>query len=68
MQPPLELLGGTGSQAARRPCCMFSINPDAPSTAEIDNMQWAVRMVRKGAVPNDRVLNALTLAAFRAHL
>jgi DNA polymerase (family 10) len=37
--------------------CMLSINPDAHSTEEIDNIQWGVLMARKGAVPKDRVLN-----------
>ena len=31
--------------------CMFSIDPDAHSTDEIDNVQWGVLMARKGAVP-----------------
>jgi DNA polymerase (family 10) len=48
--------------------CMFSIDPDAHSTEEIDNLQWGVLMARKGAVPKDRVLNALTLPQFSAHL
>ena len=47
---------------------MFSINPDAHSTDEIDNVQWGVLMARKGAVPKDRVLNALSLSEFEAHL
>ena len=48
--------------------CLFSINPDAHSTDEIDNLQWGVLMARKGAVPKDRVLNALSLSEFEAHL
>jgi DNA polymerase (family 10) len=48
--------------------CLFSINPDAHSTEEIDNIRWGVLMARKGAVPKDRVLNALGLDAFRRHL
>jgi DNA polymerase (family 10) len=48
--------------------CMFSINPDAHSTDEIDNIEWGVMMARKGAVPKGRVLNALSLSAFEAHL
>jgi len=48
--------------------CLFSINPDAHSTEEIDNIQWGVLMARKGMVPKDRVLNALSLPAFEAHL
>jgi DNA polymerase (family X) len=48
--------------------CMFSINPDAHSTGEIDNIQWGVLMARKGAVSKERVLNALGLAEFGAFL
>jgi DNA polymerase (family X) len=48
--------------------CLFSINPDAHSTEEIDNIKWGVLMARKGGVPKERVLNALSLAQFRAHL
>jgi DNA polymerase (family 10) len=39
--------------------CMFSINPDAHSTAEIDLTRWGVGIARKGGIPKDRVLNAL---------
>lgn len=48
--------------------CLFSIDPDAHSTEEIDNLQWGVLMARKGGVPKERVLNALDLQQFRAHL
>jgi DNA polymerase (family X) len=48
--------------------CMFSINPDAHSTKEIDNIKWGVLMARKGAVPKERILNALGPAEFRVHL
>jgi DNA polymerase (family 10) len=48
--------------------CLFAIDPDAHSTEEIDNLQWGVLMARKGGVPKERVLNALTLAKFKAHL
>jgi DNA polymerase (family X) len=48
--------------------CLLSINPDAHSMNEIDNMKWGVLMARKGAVPKDRVLNALTAPQFAAHL
>ncbi len=48
--------------------CLFSINPDAHSTKEIDNIQWGVLMARKGAVPKERVLNALGCAEFGSHL
>jgi DNA polymerase (family 10) len=48
--------------------CLFSINTDAHSTEEIDNVRWGVLMARKGAVPRERVLNALSLTEFGAFL
>jgi DNA polymerase (family 10) len=48
--------------------CMVSINPDAHSTQEYENVDWGVSMARKGAVPRERVLNACTCAQFAAHL
>jgi DNA polymerase (family X) len=48
--------------------CTFAIDPDAHSTGEIDNLQWGVLMARKGGVPKERVLNALSLVQFRTHL
>ena len=40
--------------------CMMSINPDAHSIPELDHMHWGVEMARKGGVPADRVLNAMS--------
>ena len=48
--------------------CMFSINPDAHSTEEIDNIRWGILMARKGAVPKERVLNTLGRGDFDAYL
>ena len=48
--------------------CIFSINPDAHSIRELDHMHWGVEMARKGGVPPDRVLNAMTLAKLLRHL
>jgi DNA polymerase (family 10) len=48
--------------------CLFSVNPDAHSTDEIDNVGWGVLMARKGGVPKDRVLNTLSLNQFAVHL
>jgi DNA polymerase (family X) len=48
--------------------CMFSINPDAHSTAEIDLVKWGVTMARKGGVPPERVINTFDLLSFRAYL
>ena len=32
--------------------CMFSINPDAHSTSEIEHVRWGVSLARKGALPD----------------
>jgi DNA polymerase (family 10) len=48
-------------QAALEFGCMMSINPDAHSIPELDHMHWGVEIARKGGVPADRVLNAMTL-------
>jgi DNA polymerase (family X) len=48
--------------------CMMSINPDAHSTAELDLTRWGLEMARKGRVPAERVLNALTLPRLLQHL
>ena len=44
--------------------CVFSINPDAHSIAELDLMRWGLAMARKGGLGADRVLNALDLRGF----
>jgi DNA polymerase (family X) len=44
--------------------CIFSINPDAHSIAELDLMRWGVAMARKGGVSADRVVNAFDLRGF----
>ena len=64
----LTWTGGGLRERALELGCLFSINPDAHSTGEIDNVRWGVLMARKGAVPKDRVLNALGLAEFGAYL
>ncbi|KYG98516.1 DNA polymerase/3'-5' exonuclease PolX [Bradyrhizobium sp. DOA1] len=48
--------------------CMLSINPDAHSIPELDHMHWGVEMARKGGVPADRVLNAMTLPEITRYL
>jgi DNA polymerase (family 10) len=55
-------------QAALEFGCMMSINPDAHSIRELGHMHWGVEMARKGGVPADRVLNAMTLAEIARHL
>ena len=48
--------------------CLLSINPDAHSIRELDLMRWGVALARKGGVPKERVLNAMSLAQLRQHL
>src|SRR4051795_5093935 len=55
-------------QAALEFGCMMSINPDAHSIRELDNMHWGVEMARKGGVPAARVLNAMTFAQITQYL
>lgn len=55
-------------QAALDFGCMLSINPDAHSIPELDHMHWGVEMARKGGVPADRVLNAMTIAEITRYL
>jgi DNA polymerase (family 10) len=47
---------------------MFSINPDAHSTSEIDLIKWGVLMARKGGVPKERILNYLSAKQFAQFL
>ncbi|MCK1758066.1 DNA polymerase/3'-5' exonuclease PolX [Bradyrhizobium sp. 137] len=55
-------------QAALEFGCMLSINPDAHSIPELDHMHWGVLMARKGGVPPERVLNAMTLPEITRYL
>ncbi|QHO73625.1 DNA polymerase/3'-5' exonuclease PolX [Bradyrhizobium sp. CCBAU 051011] len=55
-------------QAALDFGCILSINPDAHSIGELDHMHWGVEMARKGGVPADRVLNAMSLPQLMRHL
>jgi len=48
--------------------CMFSINPDAHSTSEIDLVRWGVKLARKGGLTCDRALNCLDLDTFGGFL
>jgi DNA polymerase (family X) len=48
--------------------CLFSINPDAHSISEIGLVRWGVKVARKGSVPAERVVNALSLRAFENYL
>jgi DNA polymerase (family 10) len=48
--------------------CMFSIDPDAHSTSEIDHVRWGVSLARKGGIPPGPILNSLGLKDFTAFL
>ena len=43
---------------------LIAINPDAHATDELDNVQWGVRVARKGGLTPDRCLNAKSLDDF----
>ena len=61
-------LGWRWHQAALDLGCMMSINPDAHSIRELDHMHWGVKMARKGGVPAEWVLNAMTLPEITRYL
>jgi DNA polymerase (family 10) len=48
--------------------CVFSVNPDAHSTSEIDLVRWGIAMARKGGIPKTRVINCLGRKAFATFL
>ena len=48
--------------------CVFSIDPDAHSTSEIDHVRWGISLARKGALAAGRVLNTRELTSFSAWL
>lgn len=52
-------------QMALKVGCMLSINPDAHSTTEIENIQWGIAMARKGGIPPERVINCLSAPQFK---
>jgi DNA polymerase (family 10) len=55
-------------QAALDFGCIMSINPDAHSIRELDNMHWGVEMARKGGVPATRIPNAMKLSEMMQYL
>lgn len=48
--------------------CMLSINPDAHSIVELDLVKWGLAVARKGGIPKDRVLNAMSLDRITCYL
>ena len=47
---------------------MISVNPDAHSIAEIDNIRWGVEAARKGGLTKEMTWNALPLKKIEAWL
>lgn len=47
---------------------MISLNPDAHSIGEIDNIRWGVSAARKGGLTKDMTWNAMGLAGIEAWL
>ena len=47
---------------------MISINPDAHSIAEIDNIRWGVSAARKGGLTKEMTWNAMTLEEISKYL
>jgi DNA polymerase (family X) len=47
---------------------MISINPDAHSISEIDNIRWGVSAARKGGLTKDMTWNAMSLKEIEAWL
>jgi len=47
--------------------CWLSINPDAHAIDELDLVAWGLAIARKGGVPKQRVLNAMSLQQIQAH-
>jgi DNA polymerase (family 10) len=62
----LDLDDGLLSRAATRPGLMFTINTDAHSVSEFDQMHHGIRMARRAGLPASRILNCLTLDDFEA--
>ena len=48
--------------------CLFSIDADAHSIAEIDNTRWGVLMARKAGVPKERIVNCFARDEFEEFL
>jgi DNA polymerase (family 10) len=48
--------------------CLFSINPDAHSIAELELTRWGVMQARKGGLSKAQILNCMSLKQFTGHL
>ncbi len=53
---------------AREKGCLFSINPDAHSTKEIEYIKFGVIIGRKGGLTNSEVINCFDLPKFKKFL
>jgi DNA polymerase (family 10) len=53
---------------AREKGCLFSINPDAHSTKEIEYIKYGITIGRKGGLTNSEVINCFDLPKFKKFL
>ncbi len=53
---------------AREIGCRFAINPDAHSTAGIHDVEYGIRIARKGGIQMKEVINYLSLTDFKNYL
>ncbi|MGE5430503.1 MAG: PHP domain-containing protein [Syntrophomonadaceae bacterium] len=53
---------------AREKGCMFSINPDAHSIMGIDEINYGIRVARKGGLQPEEVINCMDLEDFKKFL
>jgi len=53
---------------AREAGCKFAINPDAHSTAGIHDIDYGIKVARKGGIKMDEVINYLSLSDFKQYL
>jgi len=53
---------------AREIGCKFSINPDAHSTAGIHDVEYGIKIARKGGIQMNEVINYLSLNDFKKYL
>ncbi|HEX2960893.1 MAG TPA: PHP domain-containing protein [Ignavibacteriales bacterium] len=53
---------------AREKGCMFSINPDAHSILGIEEINYGIRVARKGGLQPEEVINCMDLESFKKFL
>lgn len=53
---------------AREKGCLFSINPDAHTKDSIDEINYGIRIARKGGIQPEEVINCMDLKSFKEFL